>query len=125
MSNRTYVCLDCKTSRRAEAAYGLVHNFRCSVCSQSLFELPWRRRIPSKDDGQGWKELSALIVRLEMNWIPRRTALGKAEIEKIDGALRAAKSEEKREKLLFDRRTGQKKYNVEPGGSHDSRRVGS
>jgi hypothetical protein len=110
MSNRTYVCLDCKTARRAEAAYGLVHDLRCSLCSQSLTELPWRRRVPSKDDKKGWKELAVLLAQQEKEWLSKRNAMGKAKLEKLDKQISSSRSEEKKKKLLFQRRTVQEQY---------------
>src|SRR6266699_2818520 len=57
MSNRTFVCLDCRTSHRAAAVYGKPHNLRCASCKLGLTELPWERRIPKKHDDRGWKDL--------------------------------------------------------------------
>jgi hypothetical protein len=117
MSNRTYVCIDCQISRRAEASYGLVHDFRCSQCSKPLFELPWRRRIPPKDNKIGWKELAALIVQREKEWIPQRITMGEAKIKKIDRIISACQSKEKQKKLLYERRIIQKQYNIKQDGA--------
>lgn len=72
MSNRTFVCLECKTSRRAPAVYGKPHRLRCSVCSSGLTELPWERRIPTKKDDEGWQELRVYLVQLEKGLVPPR-----------------------------------------------------
>src|SRR6185369_174861 len=64
MSNRTFVCLDCRISRRAVAVYGKPHDLRCTSCKLGLMELPWERRIPKKDDDRGWKDLRVYLLRL-------------------------------------------------------------
>jgi hypothetical protein len=70
MSNRTYVCLKCKTSRRAVAAYGKPHGLRCVKCSAGLAELPWERRIPAKDDDEGWQNLRIYLVSQTERLVP-------------------------------------------------------
>jgi len=70
MSNRTYVCLDCRTSRRAVSAYGQQHDLRCSSCKHGLTELPWKRRIPVKDDDKGWRDLRIYLLHLNKRVAP-------------------------------------------------------
>jgi hypothetical protein len=113
MSNRTYVCTDCQSSIRAEAAYGRVHAHRCSLCGNALSEVSSRRRIPRKDDTAGWREWAALLARQEREWIPRRIALGQTEIARIDRLLGNARSEARRKKLLSERRKAVRQYGVE------------
>jgi hypothetical protein len=72
MSNRTFVCLRCKTSRRALAAYGKPHSLRCVTCSDGLVELPWERRIPAHEDDDGWQELRVYLDRLSAGLVPPR-----------------------------------------------------
>lgn len=78
MSNRTYVCLECKTARRAVAAYALTHSLRCPSCSKSMIQLPWKRRIPSKSSDDEWEELRMYLVRLDVGLIPTK-AITKAK----------------------------------------------
>jgi hypothetical protein len=120
MSNRTYVCLDCRTAKRAEAAYGLVADYRCSSCGKPLSELGWRRRIPRKTDGKGWKELQAYLHEIDNSWGPYRTRIGMYKLNKINRiisstqAQRSAKDKEKKiKKLKFKRQTTAKKHNLE------------
>jgi len=75
MSKRTYICLECRTTKRAEAAYGLDTDFRCSQCQRSLFELPWQWRIPKKTDDAGWKKLRKVVSEIENDRLSRRRAL--------------------------------------------------
>ncbi|MEQ1933343.1 MAG: hypothetical protein ABL962_05620 [Fimbriimonadaceae bacterium] len=84
MSARTYICLPCRWSRRAEAAYGLNTNLRCPTCSGPLWELEWRWRIPRKTNDKGWKELETKVTREAAEWLPRRRGWGADKIAKID-----------------------------------------
>ena len=84
MSNRTYLCIKCRTSKRAEARYGLNSNFRCSNCQQDLWELEWRWRIPKKTDDKAWKELEEKVISESEEWLKRRTEIGQEKIEKIE-----------------------------------------
>src|ERR1700719_1695693 len=103
MSSRTYVCMSCRWSRRAEAAHGLNTHLRCPTCGGSLWELGWRWRIPVKTNDDGWKELLAKITREATEWIPRRKAMGEAKIGKIDRKIatveRQSESSKKAERL--------------------------
>lgn len=84
MSARTYICLRCRWSRRAEAAHGLNTSLRCPTCGGSLWELEWRWRIPRKADDKGWKDLEAKVASDAAEWLPRRRAVGAAKIAKLD-----------------------------------------
>ena len=89
MSNRTYICIPCRTSRRAEAAFGLNANLRCSQCGGRLWELEWRWRIPRKQNDKGWRELEAKVAREATEWLPRREQIGREKIENIDRQIQA------------------------------------
>ena len=84
MSNRTYICIPCRASRRAEAAYGLTTDLRCSQCGGRLWELEWRWRIPRKQDDKGWADLEAKVARDSGEWLPRRQKMGEEKITEID-----------------------------------------
>jgi hypothetical protein len=84
MSARTYVCVTCRWSRRAEAAYGLKTSLRCPTCNGSLWELEWRWRIPRKTNNKGWKELGAKISRDAAIIRPLRQRIGTTKIAKLD-----------------------------------------
>src|SRR5437899_9645819 len=88
MSSRSYICLPCRTSRRAEAAYGLESGLRCSHCGGLLWELEWRWRIPRKKDDKGWQELEAKVARDARDWLPRRQKLAQGWIEEVDRQIR-------------------------------------
>ena len=77
MSNRNYICFECRTAKRADAAYGLKTDYRCSSCQGELCELPWRWRIPKKTDDTGWKKLKKMMSELEAEWLPRRAEEGR------------------------------------------------
>jgi hypothetical protein len=89
MSNRTYVCLDCRTSMRAKAAYGLAVDLRCRQCSKSIQELGWERRIPAQSDDKGWKELRRYVTKSNAEWGPRRTKTGMEKLIKLDRQISA------------------------------------
>jgi hypothetical protein len=84
MPGRTYVCTHCRTSRRAEAAYGRNTELRCSVCGGPLWELEWRWRIPRKTDDKGWRELEAKIASDAKRLVPRRQQIGRVKITTLD-----------------------------------------
>ena len=84
MSSRSYVCVPCRTSRRAEAAGGRKTELRCSVCGGPLWELEWRWRIPPKRDDKGWRELGEKIARDSAEWLPRREQIGRELLEELD-----------------------------------------
>jgi hypothetical protein len=65
MVNRTFVCFDCKVSRRASAAGGKLRSLRCSRCAAALVELPLEARIPKRDDDAGWKQFGVYLARRE------------------------------------------------------------
>lgn len=84
MSNRTYICLDCRTARRAEAAGWAATNLRCASCGQSLWELSSRWRIARKSDDQAWNELREIVNReapLRQQWVKKT---GNARLETIE-----------------------------------------
>jgi len=87
MSARTYICIACRWSRRAEAAYGLNTSLRCPTCNGALWELEWRWRIPRKTNDKGWKELEAKISSEAAEWLPRRRGWGAAKVAKIDAQI--------------------------------------
>lgn len=84
MSARTYICIACRWSRRAEAAYGLNTSLRCPTCNGALWELEWQWRIPRKTDDRGWKELAAKVSRDAAVIVPRRQRVGAATVAKLD-----------------------------------------
>ena len=89
MSKRSYVCVPCRTSRRAEAAGGRKTELRCSACGGPLWELEWRWRIPPKRDDKGWKELGEKIARDSAEWLPRRGQIGREMLEALDRRIAA------------------------------------
>ena len=105
MSNRTYICVECRTAKRAEAAGGLKTDLRCSSCGGPLWELSHRWRIPKKADKKGWEELAEIVAQSR----PARDAFikarGKSKLAEIDRqieAFSARKPSEQREKILKD-----------------------
>ena len=117
MSNRTFVCLDCRTSRREAAQGGLNHAIRCQSCGKPLRELGWRWRIPKRNNDAGWKLLERKVQRDADTWLPKRHQLGQLILEKIDREIasiaRQRNSSEKNRrlrKLLHERRITVEKY---------------
>ena len=117
MSNRTYVCLECRFSKRADAAYGLETEYRCPHCHESLSELPWRWRIPKRTDNPEWKKLKQMILELEKEWIPKRKIEGDKLLRKIEkqieSILRQKDFDDKEKKLKYlrwKRREIKKRY---------------
>ena len=93
MSARTYICVDCRWSRRAEAAYGLNTSLRCPTCKGALWELDWRWRIPRKTNDAGWKELAAKISADAAVIVPWRQRTGAARVAKLDQQIAAAEKQ--------------------------------
>ena len=62
MSNRTYICVACRTAARRQARYGVnVVSVRCPECQTEMWSLCWRWRIPRKTDDSGWRELAEKV----------------------------------------------------------------
>ena len=90
MSNRTYICIDCHTARRAEAAYWLSTALRCANCRGPLWELSRKWRIPKKDDRKGWEELKEIIRQEEPARQEFLKARGKDLLAKIEKRIESA-----------------------------------
>ena len=111
MSKRSYVCVPCRTSRRAEAAGGCRTVLRCSACGGPLWELEWRWRIPPKRDDKGWRELGEKIARDAAQWLPRREQIGPDVVAQLDKRIAAINTQKatpakmaRLKKLLHERR---------------------
>ncbi len=87
MSNRTYVCLECRTAKRAEAAYGMTTGFKCPQCRLALHELPWRWRIPKKSDSAGWKALRRIVSDTDRIGASHRLKAGTAFLAALDAQI--------------------------------------
>ena len=122
MSNRTYICISCRAARRAEAAYGLKTDLRCSQCGGRLWELEWRWRIPRKQDDKGWRELETKVARDCATWLPRRQQMGEEKIAEIDRQIqtvlmqKASPIRERRLRLLQSKRRATARKFTEPDG---------
>jgi hypothetical protein len=111
MSNRTYICIPCRTARRAEAAYGFATNLRCSQCGGPLLELEWRWRIPRKQDDQGWRALKEKVSRdYSPIWFLSRRKIREEKISAIDQQIQRVQTQkssptrERRLRLLQSKR---------------------
>ena len=107
MSNRTYICADCRTARRAEAAGGFATSLRCSTCQGPLWELSHKWRIPKKSDINAWAELKEAVETSR----PYRDAFirrrGEDALKKVDRQIEAfskRKPSSQREEILHDLR---------------------
>ena len=87
MSARTYICLPCRWSRRAEAAYGFNTSLRCPACGGSLWELEWRWRIPRKTNDKGWQELAAKVSSDAAILIPHRRHVGATKVARLEAQI--------------------------------------
>lgn len=63
MSNRTYICVECRSARRAPAAWGQETPLRCSSCGGPLWEFSAKWRIAPKSDDRAWQEMRAFVQR--------------------------------------------------------------
>lgn len=54
MRNNTYVCFDCRTTERVQAARIAK---RCRLCGKPAVHVFYKFRIPRKDDDKGWDDL--------------------------------------------------------------------
>ncbi|WP_395746657.1 hypothetical protein [Prosthecobacter sp.] len=105
MSQRTYICLPCRSTRRAEAAGGLKTPLRCASCAGPLWELSPETCVPRKSDSKAWKKLAAAVSRCA----PARQSLlrrrGLALLRKIDQETQAFSARDpsaQREAILKD-----------------------
>ena len=121
MSNRTYICIECRTSKRAEAAYGLNTNFRCSVCQNFLYELPWDWRIPKRNNEKEWQSLKEMVEDLSLKWKPIKqerfeiliNRLNK-KIAQVSGEKDTAKKHKKLKYLMWQKSEVERKYKQAP-----------
>lgn len=105
MSNRTYICVECRTARRAEAAGGLKTRIRCSSCGGALWELSHKWRIPKKTDKKAWEELAEIVSQSRPTrdaFIKRRGEDKLAEIDRQVEAFTARKPSKQRADILKD-----------------------
>lgn len=58
MSNRTFVCFDCRTTERVDTARV---SRKCRKCRQPAEYVHYKFRIPKKDDEKGWDSLMARV----------------------------------------------------------------
>ncbi|MDB4265416.1 hypothetical protein N9891_01560 [bacterium] len=84
MSQRTYICEDCRTTKRAEAAGGHKTAFRCPGCRQTLWELSQKFRIPPKNDDKAWKALAISVKGARETWDARLRHRGTELLKKVD-----------------------------------------
>jgi hypothetical protein len=117
MSKRTYVCIECRATKRAEAAYGVNTDNRCPQCQKAMIELPWEWRIPKVNNDIEWEKLRIMLFKIESAWRPRQRALSKEKLDKIDKQIEqiskqrdSEKKEEKLKKLLWQKREIERKY---------------
>ena len=59
MSNRTYVCFDCRTTERVPAPR---ITRTCRNCRKRAEHIYYKFKIPRKDDDKGWLELRKKIT---------------------------------------------------------------
>ncbi len=119
MSNRTYICTQCRTARRAAAAGWLKTDLRCASCTGPLWELSHRWRIPRKTNAKGWAELSEIVASsgpAREAFIKRRGEELIAKIDREFKAFSARKPSSQRETILkeleHERNEVLRKYSV-------------
>ena len=117
MSNRTYICTKCRTSKRAEAAGGLKTELRCMSCGGELWELSHKWRIPRKADKKAWAELAEIVAQsgpARQEFITRKGEEIVAKIDRQIEAFSSRKPSDQRDVLLKDlaheRREAIRKY---------------
>ncbi len=117
MSNRTYICIPCRYSKRAEANFGLNNEMRCPQCRGKLWELEWKWRIPRKDDDKEWKALEKKVANESAERSNNLRKSREAKLEKIDLLIASTENLKESEKktqslkqLKHEKKTIQKKY---------------
>ena len=59
MSNRTFVCFDCRTTERVPIYRRLTRN--CRKCRRPAEHVYYKFRIPPIDDDKAWRELATKV----------------------------------------------------------------
>ena len=54
MRRRTYICLNCFSSKRYESGYPLV----CEKCGSQLLQMGFNFKVPRKGNSREWKKLA-------------------------------------------------------------------
>ena len=59
MSNRTFVCFNCRTTERVPIYRRLTRN--CRKCRGQAEHVYYKFKIPKRDDTRGWRELEGKV----------------------------------------------------------------
>lgn len=105
MSNRTYICTNCRTARRGAYGAWLPTAVRCRICSGPLWELSARWRIPKISDLKAWKELREMVDRQRPCRDRYIRSCGEYRLREIDRQLKhfsGRKPSKKRDDALKD-----------------------
>jgi hypothetical protein len=107
MANRTYICVDCRIAKRAEAAGGLATPLRCHACGSPLIELSATRETPKKTDDKAWQHLKEVVPAehafRKYRTEKRMTKIGADRLTEIDwqiGIISAQEPSERRDQGL-------------------------
>jgi hypothetical protein len=109
MSNRTYVCFDCRTTERIPT--GRITK-RCRFCRKAAEHVYQKFKIPRRNDDKGWQELKAKVrpfnERVKWHHISHLTK----EQHKIERVLESVPSyqERKRRELSGRLKISREKY---------------
>lgn len=88
MSNRTYICADCRIAKRAEAGgWTRLVRHRCPQCGKALCELSPKYCIPAKRDDKGWGKLKDMVECYLASYEEKRKDYGRNLLGRIDRQL--------------------------------------
>ena len=95
MSNRTYVCIPCRTAARAPSSFGKKTDYRCRLCQGEVYEVSHKWRIPKQNDDKQWAILHKKVVE-DQNFYReyhRKNAL--QQLEQVDRQLETVTRQKK------------------------------
>jgi len=95
MSNRTYVCIECRTSMRAPSSCGLKTDFRCRSCSGEVFEVSHRWRIPKRGDDKEWEMLRKKVIADQEFYRSHHRRQALSELAQIDRQIESVGNQKK------------------------------
>ena len=107
MTCHTFICIPCKSTRRAEPSGTMRSIYCCPTCGEKLWDIGDRGCIPKRGDKKGWRSLSEFVKSLKI--IHHRD--GEDKLKKLDREIdivTARESSEEVESLLSHLRSERK-----------------
>ena len=101
MSNRTYVCFDCRTTERVPVQR-ITRN--CRKCRKPAHHVFYKFRIPTRSDDGGWRILESRVRPMNLEWQARALALIRERTARLERQLATAPARHEARRKVLSRR---------------------